>query len=474
MREGASSKVIASDEQLRLLNETVNHKRFIYNHIWAMRMKAHDNGVVIPSDATVKKLTHLHAILLKNRDKKPWLDEFLSSDIGKDILAYAAEHSGFAFKRCYEQGVSKPPKPKRLYGSKASFTLSFASCEFKDNECRIPDIGWVQLAKPIVIPKSAKPKFITLIRENSRTLWKLSISWDDARPFPMLNKQLVWRPVELPSAVIGTGAIRITGIDAACGNEVAIYNDGKNTKHQTHPRTLVNIEHRIRGLRKHLDALLTSNGGKESKAVRDLRVKIEDARLREGRIRRESQLRANAEVLQVSDVIVIEELALSDMAEQNEGQYRYTINRAKIDDWRRYLIRDAERQGKRVVVAPKHYPSTQLCSSCRSHRHKMPTADRMFDCPECGASIQRDENAAKNLRHYGVIYLLAGEKAAKKYLRKIDRLQKNAHIPSKWYLDRQQRCSHGRVDISEVDAQATSVQPLGARAEFRNAQECVA
>jgi len=48
------------------------------------------------------------------------------------------------------------------------------------------------------------------------------------------------------------------------------------------------------------------------------------------------------------------------------------------------------------AAADRWYPSSQLCSEC-GHQQKMPLKERTFKCQKCGASKDRDLNAAINL-----------------------------------------------------------------------------
>ena len=36
------------------------------------------------------------------------------------------------------------------------------------------------------------------------------------------------------------------------------------------------------------------------------------------------------------------------------------------------------------------FPSSQICFNCGNHRHKMPLFERVFICPECGHTEDRD------------------------------------------------------------------------------------
>lgn len=69
-------------------------------------------------------------------------------------------------------------------------------------------------------------------------------------------------------------------------------------------------------------------------------------------------------------------------------------------EFRRQLEYKAEWYGSKVIVIDRFYPSSQLCSRC-GHRQPMPLKLRTYDCARgCGLSIDRDLNAAINIRNY--------------------------------------------------------------------------
>ena len=49
------------------------------------------------------------------------------------------------------------------------------------------------------------------------------------------------------------------------------------------------------------------------------------------------------------------------------------------------------------VKAPKYFPSTKRCSTCGHIKEAMPPQIRTYHCDHCGAHLDRDENAARNL-----------------------------------------------------------------------------
>ncbi|MDG9673424.1 IS607 family element RNA-guided endonuclease TnpB [Micromonospora sp. DH14] len=53
--------------------------------------------------------------------------------------------------------------------------------------------------------------------------------------------------------------------------------------------------------------------------------------------------------------------------------------------------------GGRLLVADRWYPSSKTCSACGAAKAKLPLRVRTLTCDECGLSLDRDHNAARNL-----------------------------------------------------------------------------
>lgn len=53
-------------------------------------------------------------------------------------------------------------------------------------------------------------------------------------------------------------------------------------------------------------------------------------------------------------------------------------------------------------MAPIFYASSKFCSSCGYKKEDLKLEDRDWVCPVCGEHHDRDVNAAKNLRFFGL------------------------------------------------------------------------
>jgi transposase len=69
---------------------------------------------------------------------------------------------------------------------------------------------------------------------------------------------------------------------------------------------------------------------------------------------------------------------------------------------RRQLAYKSEWYGSTLVIADRFYPSSKLCSGCGVIKDTLALSERVFDCDACGVSLDRDENAAINLRRLGL------------------------------------------------------------------------
>ena len=65
---------------------------------------------------------------------------------------------------------------------------------------------------------------------------------------------------------------------------------------------------------------------------------------------------------------------------------------------KRQLLYKAEWRNCRTHLAHRTYPSSKTCSNCRAVNAKL-KRERYWQCPLCGITHERNENAAINLRN---------------------------------------------------------------------------
>lgn len=70
-------------------------------------------------------------------------------------------------------------------------------------------------------------------------------------------------------------------------------------------------------------------------------------------------------------------------------------------EFRRQLEYKSLWNGKHFVVIGRFEPTSKTCSNC-GYVQETPLHKRVFDCPGCGISIDRDQNAAINILNIGL------------------------------------------------------------------------
>lgn len=105
------------------------------------------------------------------------------------------------------------------------------------------------------------------------------------------------------------------------------------------------------------------------------------------------------EIANSCDAVCVESLDLRAMA----GGLR--LGKATLDNgfgmFRSFLRYKLEEQGKQLSLVDKWYPSTKTCHACGGYHPDIALGESSWECPCCGKELQRDQNAACNIRDEG-------------------------------------------------------------------------
>ena len=106
--------------------------------------------------------------------------------------------------------------------------------------------------------------------------------------------------------------------------------------------------------------------------------------------------------------VCVEDLDMKAMSNRGFGNGKATMDNGygMFLDMLEYKLRD---RGGQLVKVDRFYPSSQLCNCCGFKNPALKDLSiRRWDCPNCGtASIDRDINAAKNIKQEGLRLLTA-------------------------------------------------------------------
>ena len=99
------------------------------------------------------------------------------------------------------------------------------------------------------------------------------------------------------------------------------------------------------------------------------------------------------------DIVCVENLDMNEIARKEMHLGKYTMDNS-YGKFLHILEYKLNERGKHFVKVDKWYPSTQICSRC-GKIHKLSLSERTYKC-ECGLSLDRDHNAAINIKREGI------------------------------------------------------------------------
>ena len=82
------------------------------------------------------------------------------------------------------------------------------------------------------------------------------------------------------------------------------------------------------------------------------------------------------------------------------------INKLILSKYKRFFLTNIDYleytpyNNIQVIIADRFFPSSKLCSCCGAVKADLKLSDRIYKC-ECGNVIDRDYQAALNLKRYG-------------------------------------------------------------------------
>ena len=99
-------------------------------------------------------------------------------------------------------------------------------------------------------------------------------------------------------------------------------------------------------------------------------------------------------------VICMEDLNIRGMLRNHK--LAESIQEMSFYEFRRMLEYKANWYGRKIIFVDRFYPSSKTCNHCGYINKKLKLSDRQWICPDCGEIIERDYNAALNIRDEGI------------------------------------------------------------------------
>lgn len=154
---------------------------------------------------------------------------------------------------------------------------------------------------------------------------------------------------------------------------------------------------RLQALRKAQQALSRKTKGSARRRKAQERVARLHARI--ANVRADAINKATTMIARTYSTVCIEDLNVAGMVKNR--RLARSVSDASLGEFRRQLEYKTARTGATLHVVDRWYPSSKTCSACGAVKAKLPLSERTYRCDGCGLVMDRDLNAAINIKVAG-------------------------------------------------------------------------
>ncbi|MFE4421138.1 RNA-guided endonuclease InsQ/TnpB family protein [Streptomyces sp. NPDC056817] len=350
------------------LSRTFGCVRKVYNMALAVRTEAWARRERVNYNQTSAMLTDW-----KKTEELAYLGEVSAVPLQQALRHLQSAFAGFFGKR------AKYPRFKSRKKSRRSAEYTTSGFRFRDGRLMLAkmdrplDIVW---SRPL--PEGASPSTVT-VSQDSAGRWFVSMLCEDPGV----------RPLPAADAAVGIDVGLDHLLTLSSGEKIA------NPRHERKDRA------RLARAQRELSRKAKGEGANRYKA----RLKVAKIHARIADRRRDHLHKLTTRLVCENQTLVIEDLTVRNMV-KNRSLAR-AISDAAWSQFRSMLEYKAAWYGREVIAVDRYFPSSRLCSACGAPAASMPLSVRTWTCA-CGATHDRDANAAKNLLAAGLAVSVCG------------------------------------------------------------------
>ena len=362
-------RIYPNKEQDVLIQKTFGCVRFVYNHFLEDRITAYtDNKESRTFFQQNKMLTVLKA-------ENEWLKE-----PDKNALQYALRDLNTAYQNFFRRvkqgkGVGFPKFKSKKNDRKSYATANDGNIiRIENGKVHLPKLGYVKAKISREIPKEQRIISATVSQDASGKYYVFIVTEYEANPTDI--------PISKENAL---------GLDYS---SPSFYVDSEGN--------IADMPHWYREAEKRLarEQRKLSRMKKGSNNYHKQKIKIARAYEKVRFQRQDWQHKLSTQLADKYDFICVEDLNMQAMA---RGLHlAKATNDNGFGQFRNMLSYKMEERGKKLITIDKWFPSSKTCRHCGYVNSDLTLNDREWVCPSCGAKIDRDVNAAINIKTEGL------------------------------------------------------------------------
>jgi len=353
-------RMYPTKEQEVMLKKTAGTARYVYN--WALdKWKSMYSDWM--EDHSKQKPSFSILSNIWTAAKPEWAHEIACSP-----QQNAIKNLGEAFQNLW-RGTGKYPTFHKK-GRKDSFTVANDKARIYGDRISLPNIGRVRLAE--------RPRFEGKITSYTVShyagQWHVSIQYELPDPLPQTNN--------LNSAV---------GIDVGL-KHVAVASDGTICDA---PESLKKLDAKLKKAQQAINRKKRGSNNRAKALLKKQRIqnKINN-------IRKDVTHKFTTAITKSHGIVVTEDLHIQEM--KDKAQFK-SLRRSFNASMMGMILQQLKYKALEYHKVDRFFPSTKRCSSCGAVKPHIDLSERVYKCEHCGAVIDRDLNAAINLKNAGPV-----------------------------------------------------------------------
>ena len=381
--------LLPNNKQKTKLFQYADTARFAYNWALGREQENYKNGGKFISDGELRK----EFTQLKKTDEYAWLNE-IDCDVPKQAIKDACEAYRDFFK-----GYTKFPRFKSKKHSVPKFYQDNVKIKFTDTHVKLMLIAGkgkatskrnqkfcrIRLAEHGRIPTDCKYCNPRIKYDGLNWYITVGIEYEDSTT--LLSNEGI-------------------GIDLGI-KDSAICSDGNTYKNINKLQKIKKLEKRKRRLQRSISRKYEKNkeGGSYCKTSNIIKSEKELLKLnhRLTNIRQNYLHQTTTEIVKTKpSFVVLEDLNVKGMMKNRH--LSKAVQQQGFREFRRQIEYKSAWNNIPVIIADRFFPSSKLCSCCGNIKKDLKLSDRIYKC-ECGNVIDRDYQAALNLKRYGEMSL---------------------------------------------------------------------
>ena len=369
-------RLFPSKQQEELMRRHMGASRFIYNYMLDRQIERHEKGERYLSMFDMVRLLKP----LKNDGVHGWLYEISNATLSRTCADLEAAYKNFM------SGRKRFPRYKTLKCAKQVYPVSdmISDLWFSESFVNVPKIGKMSYKTNYNIPFGRKQKFVNpRIRYTANGKWLLTVG---------IRCESQASDMTSSSMGIDLGIKELAVV--AYGDEKFVF-DNKNKSKQ-----IRNDRRRLEHLQRNLSRKYKTNGSyEETKNIQKTLSQIRRLYYHLTCTQKEYIHQITHKLISLKpNRVVMENLNISGMMKNHH--LAKAIQQQCLYEFIRQMRYKCEQFEIPFLQVDTFYPSSKTCSCCGAIKRDLKLSDRTFVCLECGFTIDRDYNAARNLMMY--------------------------------------------------------------------------